>query len=85
MGAVRLIKNVPIYSSLVYTYIAEGKLKGILWALLIDSKNLDYNALCREKLKQLDEWMAEKHLDFIELIWPFYCRTLQFLKKAHFI
>ncbi|XP_073115766.1 uncharacterized protein [Elaeis guineensis] len=89
MQASRLIKNLPIYSSLVYTYIAPGKLKAFIWALfwkpIIDIKNLDYKALLRQKFKQLEEWALEKYLDFIELIWPYYCRTIRFLKKAHFI
>ncbi|KAG1368466.1 hypothetical protein COCNU_14G009340 [Cocos nucifera] len=89
MQAARLIKDLPIYSALVSTYIAEGKLQAFLWALfwkpIIDIKNLDYRALFKQKFKQLEEWAVEKYLDFIELIWPCYCRTIRFLKKAHLI
>lgn len=89
MQAVRLVKNLPAYSLLVYNYIAEGRLKAFLWTLfwkpIIDIKNLDYGALFRQKYKQIVEWAVEKYLDYIESIWPFYCRTIRFLKKAHLI
>ncbi|XP_008782690.2 uncharacterized protein LOC103702154 [Phoenix dactylifera] len=89
MQAVRLVKNLPTYSLLVHNYINEGKLKAVLWALfwkpLINIKNLDYRALFRGKVKQLEEWAVEKYLDYIESIWPYYCRTIRFLKKAHLI
>nr|XP_010942418.1 uncharacterized protein LOC105060428 [Elaeis guineensis] len=89
MQAVRLVKNLPTYSLLVHNYIAEGKLKAVFWALfwkpIIDIKNLDYRDLFRQKAQQLGEWAGEKYLDFIESIWPYYCRTIRFLKKAHLI
>ncbi|KAJ0972505.1 hypothetical protein J5N97_020464 [Dioscorea zingiberensis] len=87
--AIRLMRNLPAYSLLVYNYISEGKLKAFLWAHfwkpIVDIKNLDYGDLARQKLKQIQEWAVEKYLDYVESIWPYYCRTIRFLKKANLI
>ena len=87
--AIRLIRNLPAYSVLVYNYITKGKLKAFIWAHfwkpIIDIKNLDYGELARRKLKQIQEWGMEKYLDYVESIWPYYCRTIRFLKKANLI
>ncbi|URE00289.1 Nuclear protein 96 [Musa troglodytarum] len=87
--AIKLIKNLPRYSLLVYNFIAEGKLRAYLWdhfvKPIVDIKNMDYGAFSRRKYKQLVTWAIEKYLDFIESIWPYYCRTIRFLKKAHLI
>lgn len=89
LQTIKLVKNLPAYCTLVYTYIAEGKLKALLWNIFLkpiaDIKNLDYSLLVRQKLKQLKEWAFEKYLDYIESIWPYYCRTIRFLKKANLI
>lgn len=87
--AIRLIRNLPAYSVLVYNYITKGKLKAFIWAHfwkpIIDIKNLDYGELARRKLKEIQEWGMEKYLDYVESIWPYYCRTIRFLKKANLI
>lgn len=89
MQAIRLIKNLPRYSLLVYNFIAEGKLRAYLWdhfvKPIVDIKNMDYGAFSRRKYKQLVTWAVEKYLDYVESIWPYYCRTIRFLKKAHLI
>ena len=89
MQAVRLIKNLPRYSLLVYNFIAEGKLRAYLWdhfvKPIVDIKNMDYGAFSRRKYKQFVTWAVEKYLDYVESIWPYYCRTIRFLKKAHLI
>ncbi|CAA6661226.1 unnamed protein product [Spirodela intermedia] len=47
--------------------------------------NMDYKALGRQMLKQLKEWAVETYLDYVESIWPYYCRTIRFLKKANLL
>lgn len=80
---VKLIKNLPTYYAV---YISQGKLKQAVQARVFQPvasiKNLDYKELSREKMK---EWFMDKYLDFVESIWPYYCRTLRFLKRANLI
>ncbi|KAL6559381.1 hypothetical protein OROGR_004498 [Orobanche gracilis] len=82
----RIVKNVPF---IVYGYIFRGKLKKdmqtYLWQPLADIKNMDYNELARRKMKDFQGWLVEMYLDFIESIWPFYHRTLRFLRAANLI
>ncbi|XP_020270107.1 uncharacterized protein LOC109845284 [Asparagus officinalis] len=89
ISAIRLVKNLPSYYLLVYNYISDGKLKAYLyvrfWKPVDDFKNMDYKQLFARKMKQLQEWAVEKYLDYVESIWPYYCRTIRFLKKANLI
>ncbi|KAL8465510.1 hypothetical protein ACS0TY_034852 [Phlomoides rotata] len=84
-----IVKNLPSYSALVYDYIFRGKLNIALhkhlWQPLVDIKNKDYREVLRRKLKDLQEWLVEKYLDYVESIWPYYCRTIRFLKRANLI
>ncbi|KAF8390457.1 hypothetical protein HHK36_024983 [Tetracentron sinense] len=86
---IRVVKNLPTYFLLAYTYVAQGKLQEYLracfWQPGVDIKNMDYKELSRRKLKELEEWVVEKYLDYVESIWPYYCRTIRFLKRANFI
>ncbi|CAB4311162.1 unnamed protein product [Prunus armeniaca] len=86
---VQVIKNLPTYYMVAYRYIAQGKLKEDIWARfwqpVLNIKSLDYKKLSRRKLKGLQELIVEKYLDFIESIWPYYCRTIRFLKRANLI
>ncbi|CAN8264578.1 unnamed protein product [Cochlearia groenlandica] len=86
---IKMIRNLPSYYLLAYHYIAHGKLKDDLRALVtrpvLAIKNTDYKELTRMKLKQFQEWIIEKYLDFVESIWPYYCRTIRFLKRANLI
>lgn len=86
---VKLVKNMPAYCLLVYEYIFHGKLKEAmrahLWKPVVDLKNTNYNEVTKRKLKDLQGWLVEKYLDFVESIWPYYCRTIRFLKRANFI
>lgn len=86
---INVIKNLPSYYLVASTYIAQGKLKEDIWARfwqpVVDIKNLDYKELLRRKLKDFGEWLVEKYLDFVESIWPYYCRTIRFLKRANLI
>ncbi|WOL00609.1 hypothetical protein Cni_G09320 [Canna indica] len=85
MLAGNLIKNLPRF----YQYIIEGKLRAYLWTHLVkpfvDIKNLDYRVYITKKYKQLEAWTVDKYLDFVESIWPYYCRTIRFLKKANLL
>uniref|UniRef100_A0A1D1Y4W0 50S ribosomal protein L23 n=1 Tax=Anthurium amnicola TaxID=1678845 RepID=A0A1D1Y4W0_9ARAE len=86
---IKFVENVPTYYMLIYSYVVEGKLNAFLYAHfcqpIVDVKNMDYRALVRERLKQLKEWAVEKYLDYVESIWPYYCRTIRFLKKANLL
>ncbi|KAL0417137.1 UNVERIFIED_CONTAM: hypothetical protein Slati_3545600, partial [Sesamum latifolium] len=78
---VKVVKNLPAYSLLLHEYIFRGKLKEAiqrhLWQPIADLKNMDYNELTRRKMKDFQVWLVERYLDFIELIWPYYCRTIR--------
>ncbi|KAL5813839.1 hypothetical protein ACOSQ3_024611 [Xanthoceras sorbifolium] len=86
---VKVVKNLPSYLLLVYNYMAKGKLRedvqARVWQPVADIKNLGYKELSRRKLKEFQEWIGEKYLDFVESIWPYYCRTIRFLKRANLI
>ncbi|KAF5732164.1 hypothetical protein HS088_TW18G00854 [Tripterygium wilfordii] len=85
---VKVIKNLPTYSSVAYSYVAQGKLNGYVrarfWDPLANIKK-NHRALSRKKLEELKEWVVEMYLDFVESIWPYYCRTIRFLKRANLI
>lgn len=87
--SVKVIKNLPTYYSIALNYIAEGKLKEDIqarfWQPVINVKNLDYKELSMRKWKVFQGWIVEKYLDFVESIWPHYCRTIRFLKRANLI
>ncbi|XP_061366827.1 uncharacterized protein LOC133309970 [Gastrolobium bilobum] len=86
---VKILKNLPSYCILAYSYIFCGKLKEDIKAHILQPiwniKNTDYKELTRKKLKELANWIVEKYLDFVESIWPYYCRTIRFLKRANLI
>ncbi|KAG0496609.1 hypothetical protein HPP92_001300 [Vanilla planifolia] len=86
---VKLVKNLPHYCQLAYNYIYEGKIKSLLLTKLIkpfvDIKNMGAKEALRRQFKRLEERFLEQYLDFIESIWPYYWRTLMFLKKTNFI
>lgn len=86
---VKVITNLPTYCIVAYTYVAHGKLKDDLlarfWQPLVDIRNLDYKMVSKRKMKELQEWFMEMYLDYVESIWPYYCRTIRFLKRANLI
>ncbi|XP_059303961.1 uncharacterized protein LOC132055948 [Lycium ferocissimum] len=86
---VNVVKNLPRYSLLAYDYVARGKLKEHIRALLlqplVDIKNLDYKEAAKRKTKDIQVYLVEKYLDYVESIWPYYCRTIRFLKRANLI
>lgn len=87
--AIRLVKNLPAYYLLTYNFVAKGMLNEFLrvhlWQPVADIRSLNYKELSKKKLKESQEWAVEKYLDYIESIWPNYCRTIRFLKKANLI
>ncbi|KAM0018810.1 hypothetical protein Hdeb2414_s0026g00678371 [Helianthus debilis subsp. tardiflorus] len=78
---VKVVKNLPAY----YKYVIDGKLKEAihnrLWQPVVDFRNLGY----KEIWKRVQEWIIDKYLDYIESIWPHYCKLIRFLKRANFI
>lgn len=86
---IKVLKNTPAYSILAYRYVFHGKLKedirSLIFYPILSIKNTDYKELRRKKLKELEEGLVEKYLDFVESIWPYYCRTIRFLKRANLI
>lgn len=85
----KVIRNLPSYYLIAYHYIVHGKLRddvrGFVTRPVVAIKNADYKELTRTKLKQLQVWMVERYLDLVESIWPYYCRTIRFLKRANLI
>lgn len=85
----KVVKNLPVYCMIAYEYVIRGKLKEAIivrvWQPVVDIKNMDYKELTRRKLRELQDWLLEKYLDFVESIWPYYCRTIRFLKRANLI
>ncbi|XP_038895496.1 uncharacterized protein LOC120083720 isoform X1 [Benincasa hispida] len=85
----KLIRNSPAYYQTAQRYIIQGKLKEEFIARfmqpIINIKNLDYKEVSQRKFIELREWIVEKYLDFVESIWPYYCRTIRFLKRANLI
>lgn len=86
---VKVLRNVPSFYLLAYNHITQGKIKedlrAYLWQPLVDITKLDYKEVAKGKMKDLEVWVVEKYLDFVESIWPFYCRTIRFLKRANLI
>ncbi|KAL2898680.1 C-X-C chemokine receptor type 5 [Bienertia sinuspersici] len=87
--SVKIMKNLPTYYATTRNYLAEGKLKEDIearfWQPINNLKNMDYKELGTEKWKAFRDWMVEMYLDFVESIWPHYCRTVRFLKRANLI
>ncbi|XP_048494409.1 uncharacterized protein LOC104887288 isoform X2 [Beta vulgaris subsp. vulgaris] len=81
--SVKVVKNLPTYYSIACNYLAEGKLQAQFWQPFINVKGMDHKELSTSKWKVVQEWMYEKYLDFVESIWPHYCRTIRFLKRAN--
>ncbi|GLT79482.1 hypothetical protein SLA2020_509680 [Shorea laevis] len=73
----------------IFTYVAHGKLKEDLrvqfWQPVLDIKKLDYKKLSKRKMKELQEWMKEKFIDYLEAMWPRYCKTIRYLKRVNFL
>ncbi|CAI9773790.1 unnamed protein product [Fraxinus pennsylvanica] len=86
---VKIVKKLPVYYLVLYYYIVHGKFKedmcALIWQPMVDIRNMDYNEVTRQKAKDLEIWLVEKYQDNVELIWPYYCRMIRFLKRANLI
>ncbi|KAK2442907.1 hypothetical protein P8452_21322 [Trifolium repens] len=86
---VNILRKVPSWCILVNNYIFGGMLKEhiAVYVLrpILSLKDIDYIQLTRRILKVLQEWLGEKYLDFVESIWPYYCRAIRFLKTSNLI
>ncbi|KVH98925.1 hypothetical protein Ccrd_022833 [Cynara cardunculus var. scolymus] len=79
--SVKVVNNFPVY----YDFVVSGKLEETinarLWKPVADFRNLGFKGIW----KHVQEWIVDKYLDYIESIWPRYCKLLRFLKRANFI
>ncbi|CAA2956010.1 uncharacterized protein LOC111409917 isoform X1 [Olea europaea subsp. europaea] len=86
---VKIVKNLPICYLVLHNYIMCGKFKedvrALIWQPMVDIRNMDYKEVTRQKAKVLGIWLVEQYQDFVESIWPYYCRTIRFLKRANLI
>lgn len=87
--AFNVVRNIPNYSKVAYDYVIGGKIKEDLRLRvvqpLVDIKNLDYKVVCKRKIEELKEEWNENYVDYVEFLWPYYCRTIRFLKRAKLI
>ncbi|KAH6825835.1 hypothetical protein C2S53_008040 [Perilla frutescens var. hirtella] len=78
---VNVVKNLPVYYFLVHDYLFHGKLKEAMRMHILqpiaDIRNMKYNEMTWRKMKDLQGWLVERYLDFIELVWPYYSRTIR--------
>ncbi|MED6186605.1 hypothetical protein PIB30_068331 [Stylosanthes scabra] len=86
---IKIIKNFPSYCVFAFTYVFRGKLKedinAYIFQPLLRIKNANYKKMMRRRFEAFAEWIMERYLDFVESIWPYYCRTIRFLKRANLI
>ncbi|XP_047944835.1 uncharacterized protein LOC125191338 isoform X3 [Salvia hispanica] len=84
-----VIKKLPVYYSLVHDHIVHGKLKEAMRIHILqplaDIRHMNYSEVTRRKTKVLQGWLVDRQLDLIELVWPWYCRTIRFLKRTHLV
>ncbi|KAL4036327.1 hypothetical protein IC575_005060 [Cucumis melo] len=84
-----LMKNFLCYFKLVCGYVSHGRLKEVVrarvWQPLVNIRSLHYKELSRRKFQFMQEWIMERYLDFLELVWPYYCRSIRFLKRANLV
>ncbi|XP_022895837.1 uncharacterized protein LOC111409917 isoform X2 [Olea europaea var. sylvestris] len=84
--AVKVVKNLPFYYLLLHNYIVRGKFKeGIRSLIWQHVRNMDYKEVMKRKAKDLEIGLVEKYQDYVESIWPFYCRMIKFLKRANLV
>ncbi|CAK9138590.1 unnamed protein product [Ilex paraguariensis] len=86
---VKVVKNLPTYCLLAYNCMTPGEFKkhirAYLWQPLLDIKNKDYKELLKRKMTDIEGWLVEKYVDFVETIWPYYNRTIRFFKRANLL
>lgn len=83
--SVKVLKKSPM----VYDYVARGKFKDIirvrLWTPVVGFWNLGYIEISKRIWKDFQMWLVDKYMDYVESIWPSYCKFIRFLKRANFI
>ncbi|GJS53289.1 hypothetical protein Tco_0626651 [Tanacetum coccineum] len=83
--SVKLLKKSPM----VYNYVASGKLNEMirvrLWTPTADFWSLGYIEISKRIWNDFLLWLVEKYMDYVESIWPSYCKFIRFLKRANFI
>ncbi|PWA80726.1 hypothetical protein CTI12_AA192820 [Artemisia annua] len=83
--SVKLLKKSPM----VYDYVASGKLNEIirvrLWTPTVDFWSLGYIEISKRIWIDFQLWLVDKYMDYVESIWPSYCKFIRFLKRANFI
>lgn len=83
--SVKLLKKSPM----VYDYVASGKLNEMirvrLWTPTVDFWSLGYIEISKRIWNDFLLWLVDKYMDYVESIWPSYCKFIRFLKRANFI
>lgn len=80
----KIINDVPTYYAVARRFTSRGKPKEALSEML-GTQNLNFKDITEKLKKDFSNWLVEKYLDFIESIWPTYCRTIRFMKKANLL
>ncbi|XP_042389841.1 uncharacterized protein LOC121981411 isoform X1 [Zingiber officinale] len=85
----KFVMDLPKHALLVYSCIAEGKLRAYLWTCFVkpfvDISAFKYKDYFSQKYEQLKVVAAENYISLVESLWPYYCRTIRFLKRANLI
>ncbi|XP_071731698.1 uncharacterized protein [Rutidosis leptorrhynchoides] len=83
--SVKVLKKSPM----VYDYVARGKLNEVIrnrsWTPMVEFWNLGCTEMSKRIKKKLQIWLVDKYMDYVESIWPSYCKFIRFLKRANFI
>ena len=85
---VKLLISLPTWYLVAHDYIGNGKLNqvvGHLFQPLVDLRNMDYKEASTRKLNEFELFVVENYLDFVESIWPYYCRPIRYLQRANLI
>lgn len=86
---VKVVNNLPVYRLVLHDLIVHGKLKEAMRSCILepvaDIKDMDYKEVTRSTMKDLQGWLVDRYIDFVESVWPHYCRTIRFLKRANLI
>nr|XP_043618067.1 uncharacterized protein LOC122589811 isoform X1 [Erigeron canadensis] len=78
--SVKLLKKSPM----VYDYVAGGKLNDLMIPVA-RFWSLGNKEMSKRMLKDFHLWVVDICMDYVESIWPSYCKLIRFLKRANFI
>lgn len=83
--SLKVLKKSPT----AYDYIACGKFEEIvrlrLWTPVVEFWNMGYIEMSKRIQKEFQFWLVDKYMDYMESLWPSYCKFIRFLKRANFI